>query len=175
MVGGVLYGVGPRKIVALDAVTGAEKWTFEPPQVPGRRAPLNDRGESWWSDGTISRLLVTAGNLVYSLDPATGQPDPAFGDSGHIDLDDNLRGAPSANYVRMGGAVNVWHDMFFTCGEVGEQSPASPGDIRAWDVKTGKLLWTFHTIPHPGELNAETWAADAWKTAGGANDWPAWC
>ena len=51
----------------------------------------------------------------------------------------------------MGGAVNVWHDMFFTCGEVGEQTPASPGDIRAWDVRTGKLVWTFHTIPHPGE------------------------
>ena len=172
MVGGVLYGVGPRRVVALDAATGAEKWSFEPPQPPGPRKPLNDRGESWWSDGKTSRLLVTAGNLVYSLDPATGRPDPAFGDNGHIDLDDNLRGPASVNYVRMGGAVNVWHDMFFTCGEVGEQTPASPGDIRAWDVRTGKLIWTFHTIPHPGELNAETWAADAWKTAGGANDWP---
>jgi quinoprotein glucose dehydrogenase len=172
MVDGVLYGVGLRKIVALDAATGAEKWTFEPPQPRGQHRPLNDRGESWWSDGETNRLLVTAGNLVYSLDPATGQPDPAFGDNGHIDLDDNLRGPASANYVRMGGAVNVWHDMFFTCGEVGEQTPASPGDIRAWNVRSGKLVWTFHTIPHPGEMNAETWAADAWKTAGGANAWP---
>jgi len=115
---------------------------------------------------------VTAGNFVYSLDPATGQPDPAFGDQGRIDLDDNLRGDAATNYVRMGGAVTIWHDLFFTCGEVAEESPASPGDIRAWDVRTGKLVWTFHTIPHPGELNAETWAHDAWKTAGGANAWP---
>jgi quinoprotein glucose dehydrogenase len=172
MVGGVLYGVGAGKVVALDAATGAEKWVFTPELPQRSRAGFNDRGESWWTDGKTSRLLVTASNFVYSLDPATGQPDPAFGDKGRIDLDDNLRGPASVNYVRMGGAVNVWHDMFFTCGEVGEQTPASPGDIRAWDVRTGKLVWIFHTIPHPGELNAETWADGAWQTAGGANDWP---
>ncbi len=172
VVDGVLYGVGSGKVVALDAATGTEKWVFTPDLPQKSRAGFRDRGESWWTDGHQSRLLVTASNFVYSLDPATGRPDPAFGDNGRIDLNDNLRGPASDNYVRMGGAVNVWHDMFFTCGEVGEQTPASPGDIRAWDVRTGKLAWTFHTIPHPGERNAETWAADAWKTAGGANAWP---
>ena len=172
VVDGVLYGVGSGKVVALDAATGAEKWVFTPELPQRSRAGFKDRGESWWTDGHQSRLLVTASNFVYSLNPATGKPDPAFGDNGRIDLNDNLRGPASDNYVRMGGAVNVWHDMFFTCGEVGEQTPASPGDIRAWDVRTGKLVWTFHTIPHPGERNAETWAADAWKTAGGANNWP---
>ena len=172
VVGGVLYGVGAGKVIALDAATGAEKWTFTPELPQKSRAGFNSRGESWWSDGHQSRLLVTASNFVYSLDPATGKPDPAFGEEGRIDLNDNLRGPAAENYVRMGGAVNVYRDMFFTCGEVGEQTPASPGDIRAWDVRTGKLVWTFHTIPHPGELNAETWAADAWKTAGGANAWP---
>ena len=172
MVGGVLYAVGAHKVMALDAATGAEKWVYTPDLPQKSRAGFNDRGESWWSDGHQSRLLVTASNFVYSLDPATGKPDPAFGDNGRIDLNDNLRWPASGNYVRMGGAVNVWHDLFFTGGEVGEQTPASPGDIRAWDVHTGKLVWTFHTIPHPGERNAETWAADAWKTAGGANNWP---
>ena len=169
---GVLYGVGAGKVIALDAATGAEKWVFAPDLPQRSRAGFNDRGESWWSDGKQSRLLVTASNFVYSLDPATGKPDPGFGDNGRINLNDNLRGDAALNYVRMGGAVNIYKDMFFTCGEVGEQTPASPGDIRAWDVKTGKLIWTFHTIPRPGELNAETWAHDAWKTAGGANAWP---
>jgi quinoprotein glucose dehydrogenase len=172
MVDGVLYGVAAGKVVALDAATGAEKWVFAPDLPQRSRAGFKDRGESWWTDGKQSRLLVTASNFVYSLDPATGKPDQAFGDNGRIDLNDNLRGPASENYVRMGGPVVVYKNIFFTCGEVGEQTPASPGDIRAWDVKTGKLVWTFHTIPHPGELNAETWAADAWKTAGGANAWP---
>ena len=172
MVGGVLYGIGPRKVIAMDAATGKEKWTFEPPSPPGPRVPLKVRGESWWTDGKTSRLIIAAGNFVYSLDPATGQPDPAFGDKGRIDLNDNLRGAPADNYVSQRGPVSVWHNMLFTSGEVGEQTPASPGDIRAWDAATGKLIWTFHTIPRPGEANAETWAADAWKTAGGANAWP---
>ena len=172
VVGGVLYGVGSGKVVALDAATGAEKWVYTPELPQKSRAGFKDRGESWWTDGKQSRLLVTASNFVYSIDPATGKPDPAFGDNGRIDLNDNLRGPASENYVRMGGAVNVYKDMFFTCGEVGEQTPASPGDIRAWNVHTGQLIWSFHTIPRPGELNAETWAADAWKTAGGANAWP---
>lgn len=172
VVDGTLYGTGLGKVFALDAATGQVKWRYTPDLPRGHRSSFNSRGESWWSDGHTSRLLVTAANFVYSLDPATGQPDPAFGENGRIDLDANLRGDASLNYVRMGGAVTIWHDLFFTCGEVAEESPASPGDIRAWDVKTGKLVWTFHTIPHPGELNAETWAHDAWKTAGGANAWP---
>jgi quinoprotein glucose dehydrogenase len=171
VVDGTLYGTGLGKAFALDAATGQVKWSYTP-NPRGRRGAFNARGESWWSDGKTNRLLVTAGNFVYSLDPATGQPDPDFGDQGRIDLDDNLRGDAATNYVRMGGAVTIWHDLFFTCGEVAEESPASPGDIRAWDVHTGKLVWTFHTIPHPGELNAETWAKDAWNTAGGANAWP---
>jgi quinoprotein glucose dehydrogenase len=172
MVDGVLYGVAAGKMFALDAATGAEKWTFTPDLPQKSRVGFKSRGESWWSDGTNSRLLVTASNFVYSLDPATGKPDPAFGNGGRIDLDDNLRGPAADNYVRMGGAVNVWGNLFFTCGEVGEQTPASPGDIRAWDVRTGKLVWAFHTIPHTGEPGADTWPPGAWKNAGGANAWP---
>lgn len=172
MVDGVLYGAANGKMFALDAATGTEKWSYTPDLPQRSRSGFRTRGESWWSDGKTSRLLVTAANYVYSLDPATGQPDPAFGIGGRIDLNDNLRGPASENYVRMGGGVTVWQDLFITSGEVGEQSPASPGDIRAWDVRSGKLIWTFHTIPHTGEPGAETWPADAYKTAGGANAWP---
>ena len=149
MVDGVLYGAAIGKMFALDAATGKEKWSFTPDLPQKSRTGFKSRGESWWTDGKTSRLLVTAANYVYSLDPATGQPDPAFGSGGRIDLNDNLRGPASGNYVRMGGAVSVWHDLFITSGEVGEQTPASPGDIRAWDVKTGKLVWTFHPSPIP--------------------------
>ncbi len=149
MVDGVLYGAAIGKIFALDAATGMEKWSFAPDLPQKSRVGFKSRGESWWSDGTTSRLLVTASNYVYSLDPATGKPDPGFGDNGRIDLDDNLRGPASDNYVRMGGAVNVWGNLFFTCGEVGEQTPASPGDIRAWDVRTGKLVWLSTPFPIP--------------------------
>ena len=114
VVDGTLYGTGLGKVFALDAATGQVKWTYAPELPPGHRSAFNSRGESWWSDGLTNRLLVTAANFVYSLDPATGQPDPAFGDDGRINLNDNLRGDPSVNYVRMGGAVTVWHDLFFT-------------------------------------------------------------
>ena len=172
MVDGVLYGAAMGKMFALDAATGAEKWSYTPDLPQKSRAGFKSRGESWWTDGKTSRLLVTAANYIYSLDPVTGKPDPAFGSGGRIDLNDNLRGPASDNYVRMGGAVSVWHDLFITSGEVGEQTPASPGDIRAWEVKTGKLVWTFHTIPHSGQPGADTWPADAWQKAGGANAWP---
>jgi quinoprotein glucose dehydrogenase len=172
MIDGVLYGAANGKMFALDATTGKEKWSYTPDLPQKSRSGFKSRGESWWTNGKTSRLLVTAANYVYSLDPATGQPDPAFGTGGRIDLNDNLRGPASENYVRMGGAVSVWHDLFITSGEVGEQTPASPGDIRAWDVRTGKLVWTFHTIPHPGEPGTDTWPEGAWKTAGGANAWP---
>src|SRR5258706_7329630 len=126
VVNGVLYGVGSGKVVALDAATGAEKWVYTPELPQKSRTGFFDRGESWWSDGKQSRLLVTASNFVYSLDPATGKPDPAFGSNVRIDLNDNLRGPASENYVRMGGAVNVYRDMFFTCGEGAAQTPVSP-------------------------------------------------
>jgi quinoprotein glucose dehydrogenase len=166
MVGGVLYGVADNKIFALDAASGTEKWSYKITENTGRT-----RGESWWTDGNESRLLVAAGPFIYSIDPATGQLDPKFGSNGTINLNENLRGTAAENNVRMGSPVSVYKDVIVTGGGVGEQTPASPGDIRGWNVRTGKLLWTFHTIPHPGEPNADTWPADAYLKAGGANNW----
>jgi quinoprotein glucose dehydrogenase len=166
VVGGVLYCVANNTIFALDAATGTQKWAYKITENTGRT-----RGESWWTDGKISRLLVAAGPYIYSLDPATGQPDAAFGSNGTINLNDNLRGPIAQNNVRMGSPVSVYKDVIITGGGVGEQTPASPGDIRGWNVRTGKLLWTFHTIPHPGEPNYETWPADGYLKAGGANNW----
>ena len=166
VIDGILYTVGDGKVLALDAATGKEKWSFAPtPPLVGTR------GQAWWSDGKESRLFASSGNFVYSIDPATGKPDPAFADGGRLDLREHLRGDPSANFLRHGSPVNVWKDMIITAGGVNEKTPASPGDIRAWDARTGKLRWVFHTIPHPGEEGYDTWPKDAYQRAGGANSW----
>jgi quinoprotein glucose dehydrogenase len=168
VIDGVLYaGTTDRKVIALDAATGAPKWTFS---IPNGGSP-RFRGVSWWANGSDRRVLVSYGSYVYALNADTGRLIPGFGQGGMIDLRRDLRGPPESNAVNMSSPPAVYEDVFITHGGVGEVSPASPGDIRGWDVRTGKLLWTFHTIPHPGEKGYETWPKDAWKTAGGANAW----
>lgn len=167
IVNGILYGMGTDTIYALDAATGKIKWETKPPNLAGR----NPRGETFWTDGKERRLLVARGAVVTSLNADTGKIDPGFGVEGDVNLNDHLRGLPSENRVSMTSPVVIYKDIFVTCGGVGETTPASPGDIRGWDVRTGKLLWTFHTIPYPGEEGYDTWPKDAYLKAGGANAW----
>lgn len=166
VIDGILYASGGGKVFALDAATGEEKWTFQP------NPPFAvSRGQTWWTDGKENRLFAGSGNFIYCLDPATGQPIPEFGNNGRLDLRENLRGDPANNNFRNGSPVNVWKDMIITAGGTGETTPTSPGDIRAWDVRTGALRWVFHTIPHPGEKYYDTWPEDAYLKAGAANNW----
>ena len=167
MVGRTLYvGTTDGKMVALDAATGQTKWTHAYGATVARM-----RGVSYWADGADHRLLVTTGSAVRELNADTGQQIMSFGTGGQVDLNANLRGPASDNKVNMGSPPMVYKNVFVTHGGVPENSPSSPGDIRGWDVRTGKLLWTFHTIPHPGEPGAETWPKDAYLTQGGANAW----
>jgi quinoprotein glucose dehydrogenase len=167
VVNGILYGMGIETIYALDAATGKIKWEYTPPRVPGR----NPRGETFWTDGKERRLIVTRGNVMAAINADTGKLIPGFGNEGFVDLNDHLRGAASENRVSMSSPAVIYKDILVTHGGVGEQTPASPGDIRGWNVRTGKLLWTFHTIPYPGEPGYETWPKDAYLKAGGANAW----
>src|SRR5690606_26623402 len=128
---------------------------------------------TWWEQGRERRILVGLQNFLYALDPATGQPIPTFGTNGRIDLRENLRGAAEENDVFLTTPGQVYKDMIVIGGRVSESEPASPGDIRAFDVRTGKLRWTFRTIPAPGEFGADTWPADAREKLGGANNWAA--
>lgn len=164
-----LYAFSPDgKVIALDAATGARKWDFALPQPPRG----GGRGLSYWQSGSDRRLIVPANFFVYVLNADTGQPITSFGEGGRIDLRKQLRGDdPEKNPVRMSSPPSVYKDVFITHGGVPETSPSVPGDIRGWDVRTGKLLWTFHTIPHPGEYGYETWPKDAYLTAGGVNAW----
>src|ERR1035441_9065273 len=168
IVDGVLYAYTPQKeVIALDAAKGKLLWKFNP-GVSGTRA---ERGLSYWTDGHEQRILAPVVNYLYALDAKTGSPIESFGDKGRIDLRENLRGDPKLQSLYVSSPGSIYKDLIIIGDGEPENLPAPPGDIRAFDVRTGQLRWTFHTIPHPGEPGYETWPPDAWKTAGAANNW----
>ena len=171
IVDGVLYSTTPAlNVIALRADNGTEIWRFDPFANRERATHVN-RGVSFWSDGAQRRVFFTAGRRLYSLDAANGQPDRSFGDSGSIDLSAGLGRDVSNTDVLATSPGAVFEDLLIQGTRVGESEGSAPGDIRAYDVHTGRIRWTFHTIPRPGEFGYDTWPADAWRTAGGANSW----
>ncbi len=169
IVDGVLYGITPtQKVFSLDAATGKLLWKFD----SGIRGTQPDRGLAYWAEGKDKRVLVGVMNFVYALDASTGTPIPSFGNAGRIDLRENLGREPAAaQSVDLTSPGIVYKDLVIFGGRNPETLPAPPGDIRAYDARTGKLRWSFHTIPHPGKFGYNTWPKDAWKTSGAANNW----
>ena len=168
MVNGVLYGITPtHKAIALDAASGKLLWTFD----SGMRGRGPNRGVVWWSSGRERRLFVAVQSFLYALDPSTGKPVPTFGTDGRIDLRENLGREPSKQSFVLTSPGIIYRDLLIVGGRLPEALPAAPGDVRAYDVRTGKLRWSFHTIPHPGEFGYDTWPPDAWKSSGAANNW----
>jgi glucose dehydrogenase len=135
------------------------------------KAAETDRGITYWSDGKEKRLFVGVMNFVYALDPATGKAIPSFGKNGRIDLRENLGRDPELQSWAITSPGAIYKDLLIVGGRNPETLPAPPGDIRAYDVRTGALRWSFHTIPHPGEFGNDTWPKDAWKIEGAANNW----
>ncbi len=168
IVDGVLYAYTPtQKVIALDARTGKLLWKFDS-GIVGRQP---DRGLASWSDGKQRRILAGIMNFVYALDAHTGKPITTFGDGGRIDLRENLGRDPQSVMIALTSPGIVYKDLLIVGGREPESLPCAPGDIRAYDVRTGKLRWTFHTIPHPGEFGYQTWPPEAWKYSGAANNW----
>ena len=168
VVRGVLYGLTPsQRVIALDAVTGRLLWRFD----SGVAGTGPNRGMTYWRDGGEERLLVGVMNFVYALDPATGAVLRSFGKDGRIDLREGLGREPGMLSVALTSPGVVYKDLLIVGGREPETLPAPPGDIRAYDVRSGALRWTFHTIPRPGEFGYESWPKEAWKTAGAANNW----
>jgi len=153
--------------IALDAVTGALLWRFSPGNGSGQ--PV--RGLVHWQEGAQERLIVSNASYLYALDPATGKVVPGFGDQGRIDLRKDLGGDRDGYAVFSTTPPVLCNGLLIVGFRTSETPPAAPGTIRAYDVKTGRLVWRFNTIPHDGEAGAETWPAGAWKTAGAANNW----
>ena len=164
----MLYAETPAlHVFALDAASGRLLWSFDP---NGGRPPLSrfrHRGVVVTGD----RVLFTYRNTLWALDRKTGRPIGTFGTGGAVDLRDGLDRPVAGVTVSASTPGVVFEDMLIIGSTVSETLPGSPGDIRAYDVKTGALRWSFHTIPHPGEPGYETWPRDAWKVNGGANAW----
>jgi len=167
-VDGVLYGITPtQKIFAIDAATGKLLWKFD----SGVIGTQPNRGLAYWSDGKERRVIAGVMNFVYALDAATGKPIASFGNGGRIDLREDLGRNPAGQAIYLTTPALIYKDLMIVGGREAESLPASPGDVRAYDVHSGKLRWSFHTIPHPGEFGYDTWPKDAWKTSGAANNW----
>jgi quinoprotein glucose dehydrogenase len=168
IVGDVLYAYSPsQEVIALNAATGSLLWKFD--SGPHELQPA--RGLAYWSDGKEKRILAGAANLVYALDADTGKPIPTFGENGRIDLRKDLGRDPETQTIALTSPGVVYKDLLIVGGREPETLPAPPGDIRAYNVRTGKLAWSFHTIPHPREFGYDTWPRDAWKYIGAANNW----
>ena len=166
--GGVLYALTPQhKLVALDAATGKPLWRFDSGIIG--RGP--NRGVSYWTEGDERRVFTAITHFVYALDPATGKPIPSFGVNGRIDLREGLGRDPAKQSLILTTPGVIFKNLLIVGGRVSEGLPATPGDIRAYDVRTGQLRWSFHTIPHPGEFGYKTWPKLAWKVSGSANNW----
>ena len=168
IIDGVLYTASPaRQVIAIDAATGRQRWRFDPRSEREDAVGNRQRGLAYWADGTDRRVFTSAGTWLYALEAATGRPVRTFGDNGSIHLGRGLGlgGTPS---VRLNTPGVVYENLLIVGGLIPEDVA---GGIRAFDVRTGEMKWTFRTIPRPGEDGYDTWPPDAWKTAGGASDW----
>ncbi|HLX45225.1 MAG TPA: PQQ-binding-like beta-propeller repeat protein [Bryobacteraceae bacterium] len=168
VVAGVMYGVTPtHKIIALDAATGKLLWRFDS-GIAGRGP---NRSVVYWSAGDDRRIFAAVQSFLYALDARTGKPIPGFGQDGRIDLREGLGRDPAKQSVVLTSPGIIYKDLLILGGRLPEALPAPPGNIRAYDVRTGKLRWTFNTIPRPGDFGYDTWPKDAWTYTGAANNW----
>ena len=172
IVGKTMYVMADHvSLIALDATTGRQLWIYHPKEV---RPLETHRGVNYWKskDGAEERLLITFNDHLQAIDARTGQLIESFGDHGSVDLREGLgRDPQSIHLIQTGTPGQVFGDLIILGSETGEEYGSPPGDIRAFDVRTGRLVWIFHTIPHPGEFGYDTWPKDAWKYSGGTNCW----
>ena len=157
--------------MALDATSGKELWVH-PFAGTGRRAGIGgQRGLNYWEskDRSDRRILVTTSGYLYAIDARTGESVQSFADKGRLDLKKGIDRAPIALASRTPG--RTFENLIILGSATGEGYLPPPGDIRAFDVRTGKLVWVFHTIPRPGEMGYDTWPKDAYKYMGGVDVW----
>ncbi|MDQ6665721.1 MAG: c-type cytochrome, partial [Acidobacteriota bacterium] len=176
VINGVFYATTPKlRLIALDAATGKLRWQFDPNFAGRTIGKSRNRGIAYWESGAIPgedrRIFVVSRSFLHAVDAATGKSIASFGNGGQVDLREELgRDARNMTISATSPGI-VYKDLLILGSIVSETLPAAPGDIRAYDVHTGAIRWTFHTIPHPGEFGYETWPKEAWKYIGGANNW----
>jgi glucose dehydrogenase len=171
-VDGVLYLLARNySIVALDAASRKEIWVH--PAPPDTKI-ITSRGINYWEskDRSDRRLLFASNHFLRAIDARTGKPILSFGTGGAVDLKQGLGRSPETiSLVQSITPGRVFENLLILGSATNQGYGSAPGDIRAFDIQTGRLVWSFHTIPHPGEFGYDTWPKDAWKKIGGANVW----
>ncbi|MGA2880859.1 MAG: pyrroloquinoline quinone-dependent dehydrogenase [Bryobacteraceae bacterium] len=157
VVNGIMYLPASARVVALDAVTGKEVWSYT--MTTGRPST---RGVAYWPGDKQNppRIIFTAGRNLIALNASTGKIDPGFGKEGIVDM-----------VVGYSGVPTIFRNLVMVGASVLEVPVGPPGDTRAYDARTGAKLWDFHTVPQPGETGHETWLNDGWKGRSGTNVW----
>jgi quinoprotein glucose dehydrogenase len=176
---GVLYATSPKgRLFALNAATGQELWSFFPLDPNTKPFKVRNRGVMLHrGSGGQKTLFYAIRNFLYAVDAKTGKLREGFANHGRLDLREGLGRPPAALSVGMTSPGVFYQDpthgdLMILGSITSEDLPSAPGFIRAYSVQTGKLVWTFHTIPQPGEPGYETWPPDAYKRTGSANSWP---
>jgi len=170
IVDGIMYASSANQwAYAIDAATGKEVWSFNP--LDGKETGEVNRGLTYWEKGDDKRILMSANNFLFALNAKTGIPISTFGNGGKVDLKTGLRDTGKDFFVSLTTPGIVYKDLLIVGCRVPDTYGAQPGFIRAYNCTTGKLVWTFHTVPYPGEAGYETWSPNAYKVVGGVNNW----
>lgn len=176
IIDGVLYGTTPdQQAFALDASSGKELWRFNPTDCEGITKSGVNRGLMFWRDSSKPedhRILYANDHFLHALDARTGKRISSFGKNGSVELKNDLGRDIGGLALGVTSPGVIYGDLLILGMRVGEgPAPAAPGPIRAFDVRSGALVWRFDTIPRPGEFGYETWPPNAFKHIGGANVW----
>ncbi len=169
VINGVMYVTGNNGVYALEPETGKVLWKYPIASFVTRR------GVAYWPGdrSTHPRVYTGAGSDLVALDVTTGKPAPGFGNEGVVDMKKGVLGDLDDARLTMASPPAVFKDIVITGSNNNEPAPSigAYGDIRGWDARTGKLVWTFHTVPRPGEPGHDTWPENGWKNRSGVNNW----
>ena len=178
MVNDVLYLSTPyKRVVALNAETGAELWAFDPETWKGREDSIGfkHRGVAYWSSGDAARIFLNTDERLFALDAKTGKPVTTFGQNGVASLTENLVRPIKKLHTSQTSPPVVYKNLVIVGSRVPdrlEYKGDPPGTVQAFDVRSGKRVWIFYTIPQSGkDPGANTWENESWKITGHANVW----